>query len=257
MAKAFFLFNGKEIAIQCTKEDKMKEICNRFAIKVDININSLLFIYGGNKINYELAFNQQANSMDNNINQMKILVYKSENGGLKCKKCGEIIHLDILDNIIKFNNEQKDTFIEMKEQLDNIIKLNNITDIMRKIKLIKLIIDNLISENEKKLKDIQNDINNNDNIKAKNNDYNFELIGEHNLGTKEKKILKSYIEKSFKQYSDYMDIAKCIQNYCEKNKEGKWSVIVGERDKYNFFSYVNQMVVCNLGPNKISIIYNT
>ncbi len=34
----------------------MKDICNKFAVKADININSLLFMYGGNKINYELTF---------------------------------------------------------------------------------------------------------------------------------------------------------------------------------------------------------
>ena len=59
--------------------------------------------------------------MDNNINQKKILVYQSENDGLKCKKCLETIHLDILDNIIKYNNEQKNILIEMKNQIDNII----------------------------------------------------------------------------------------------------------------------------------------
>ena len=234
----------------------MKDICNRFAIKNDKNINSLIFLYGGSKINYELTFKQQANSIDNNINQMKIIVCQNENEGLKCKKCGEKIHLDILDNIIKYNNEQKDTLIEMKDQIDNIIKLNNISDITRKIKLIKLILDNLISENEKSLKDIQNIINNSNSIKNKNNDYNFELIGELNLRSNEKNIFKSYIEKSFKQYSDYIDIAKCILSYCNKKKEGKWSVIVGERDKYKFFSYAEQMIYGNIGPNKITIIYN-
>ena len=257
MSKAIFLFNGQELVIQCTKEDKMKDICNRFAIKIDININSLIFIYGGNKINYELTFKQQANSMDNDINQMKILVFQSENNELKCKKCGEKIHLDILDNIIKYNNEQKDTLIEMKNQIDNIIQLNNISDIIRKIKLIKIVLDNLISENAKSLKDIQNAINNNDNIKTKNNDYNFEIIGEYNLESDEKKTLKSYIEKSLKQYSDYMDIAKCIINYCYKMKKGIWSAIVGERDKFKFFSEVEKMIYGNIGPYKIGIVYNS
>ena len=187
MANVVFLFNGKELSIQCTKEDKMKDICNRFAIKIDININSLIFIYGGNKINYELTFNQQANLMDNNINQMKILVYQSENDALKCKKCGETIHLDILYNIIKYNNEQKDILTEMKNQIDNIIKLNNISDIIRKIKLIKIILDNLISENAKSLKDIQNSMNNYNTFKKKDNDH-FELINEYNLQPNEKKF---------------------------------------------------------------------
>jgi len=257
MSKAIFLFNGQELVIQCKKEDKMKDICNRFAIKIDININSLIFIYGGNKINYVLTFKQQANSMDNDINQMKILVFQSENNELKCKKCGEKIHLDILDNIIKYNNEQKDTLIELKNQIDNIIQLNNISDIIRKIKLIKIILDNLISENAKSLKDIQNAINNNDNIKTKNNDYYFEIISEENLKPDKKEIFKSYIEKSLKQYSDYGNIAECIHSYCDKKKKGKWSVIVGERDKYKFISHVNQMINGNIGPYKISIIFNS
>ena len=258
MAKVLFLFNGKELAIQCTKEDKMKYICSRFAQKVDINVNSLIFIYGGNKVNYELTFNQLANSMDNNINQMKILVYQIENDGLKCKKCGEKIHLDILDNIIKYNNEQKDTLIEMKNQIDNIIKLNNLSDIIRKIKVIKIILDNLISENEKNLKDIQNDINNNDSSKFRKKDYNLKILGEFNFDSEEQKILKNYVEKSLEQYSDYMDVAKCIFNYCDKWREKKkWSVIVGEKDKYKLFTDYEQMLGVNIGPYKISIIENS
>ena len=193
MEKVVFLFKGKELAIQCTKEDKMKDICNRFATKVEININSLLFIYGVNQINYELTFKQHANSIDNNINEMKILVYQNENEEFKCRKCGETIHLDILDNIIKYNNEQKDTLIEMKNQIDNIIKLNNIAEIIRKIKLIKILLDNLISENEKSLKDIKNDLNNIDSIKTKDNDYNFQIIKECQMNSETKKSEIFYI----------------------------------------------------------------
>ena len=253
MAKVVFLFNGKELAIQCTKEDKMKDICNKFAIKVDININSLLFIYGGNKINYELTFKQHASSMDNNINEMKILVYKSENDEFKCKKCGETIHLDILDNIIKYNNEQKDILIEMKNQIDNIIKLNNISDIIKKIKLIKIILDSLISQNEKSLKDIQNDLNNSDTIETKNNDYNFQIIKEYQMNSETKKYLKYIIEKSYKQCSNYLEIATCIQKYCDNNFTGEWSVIVGDKDKYYSVTHHSQMIGGYIGSYKILI----
>ncbi len=34
---------------------------------------------------------------------MNILVYRKEEERLKCSKCGEIINLDIFDNIIKYN----------------------------------------------------------------------------------------------------------------------------------------------------------
>ena len=253
MANVVFLFNNSELAIQCTKEDKMKDICNRFAIKNDKNINSLIFLYGGSKVNYELTFKQQANSIDNNINQMKIIVCQNENDGLKCKKCGETIHLDILDNLVKYNNEQKDTLIEMKNQINNIIDLNNINDIIRKIKLIKIILDNLISENEKNLKNIQNVINNSDIVETKNNNYNFELISEYNMQYDEKQNLKSYIEESIRQYSDYKEISKSIHNYCQKIKVGNWSVITGDRDKFKAISSANQGMVGNIGPYRISI----
>ena len=136
-----------------------------------------------------------------------------------------------------------------------VLFIDGVSDIIRKIKLIKIILDNLISENAKSLKDIQNTMNNYNSFRKKDNDY-FELIKERNLQPNDKKILKSYIEKSLKQYSNYMDIAKSIREYCEYNKEGKWSVIVGERDKYNFSSYVEQDLVSNIGPYKITIIYN-
>ena len=99
------------------------------------------------------------------------------------------------------------------------ITFNNISDNIRKIKLIKIILDNLISENEKSLKDIENDINNCDFIKNKNDDYNLKLIDEYNLKFYQNKYLKYYIEKSIKLYSDYMDIAKCIFDFCRKKKQ--------------------------------------
>ena len=253
MAKVIFSYNGTELTIQCTKDDKMKDICKRFSTKVDINMNSLFFLYGGNKINYELTFMEQANSNDNNCNQMKVLVYKKDNEELKCKKCGSIINLSILDNIIKYNNEQRDIIIEMKSQINNIINLNNINEITRKIKIVKLMLDNLIAENEKCLKEIQNTRNNNENITKKN--YNFELAKKHGLNSYEENILKNLIVKSVEQCSSYFDIATSIKNYCEKWKEGIWSVIVGEKDKYIIFSEYNSCIAGYIGPYKIKIDY--
>ena len=41
MAKVVFIFNGVKTTIQCQKEDKMIQICQKFATKIDANINSL------------------------------------------------------------------------------------------------------------------------------------------------------------------------------------------------------------------------
>ena len=116
-ARASFSFEGKDVKIQCLNEDKMKDIYNKFSSKLNLNINLLYFIYNGNQINLELTFKEQANSLDKNRNQMNILVFRHENDGLRCQKCGEIISLPILDNILKYNNNQKDILIETKIKL--------------------------------------------------------------------------------------------------------------------------------------------
>ena len=79
MATVIFTFNGKQTIIQCKKEEKMKDICNKFISKIGININSVYFLYGGKRFNLELTFNEQANLIDNNLNEMNILVYETKN----------------------------------------------------------------------------------------------------------------------------------------------------------------------------------
>ena len=73
-ANVIFTLEGVNLSIRCTAEDKMKDICNKYSTKINKNMNSLLFLYEGNKINYELSFKEQANSIDRNNHQMKIFV---------------------------------------------------------------------------------------------------------------------------------------------------------------------------------------
>ena len=54
-----FNFEGREVIIQCSKNEKMKDICQRYSNKINININSLIFLYGGNQLNFNLNFNEQ------------------------------------------------------------------------------------------------------------------------------------------------------------------------------------------------------
>ena len=56
MATVVFSFNGVELKIQCSKEEKMKDICRRCATKINKSINSLYFLYSGNQVNHELRF---------------------------------------------------------------------------------------------------------------------------------------------------------------------------------------------------------
>ena len=72
--KVIFTLDGVDVSIQCSKEVKMKDICQKFANKVEKNINSLLFLYGGDQLNFLLSFKDLAKDK----NEMKVLVYTKE-----------------------------------------------------------------------------------------------------------------------------------------------------------------------------------
>ena len=78
-SKIIFTLDGVNLIIQCSPEDKIKDICQKYATKVGSNVNSLTFLYGGNQMNMELKFNEQANLIDRNNKEMRVLVYKNEN----------------------------------------------------------------------------------------------------------------------------------------------------------------------------------
>ena len=73
-ANVIFFLNGENLTILCTTEYKMNDICKNYSTKINKNINSLIFLYEGNKVKFELSFKEQANNIDRNNNQMKILV---------------------------------------------------------------------------------------------------------------------------------------------------------------------------------------
>ena len=93
-AKTIFIFNGANITIQCTTNDKMRDICQNFSTKINKVMNSFIFLYGGNLVNLELSFNSQERKIDRENKEMRILVYNNEDEIFICPKCGEIIKLN-------------------------------------------------------------------------------------------------------------------------------------------------------------------
>ena len=45
MAEINFIYNGIETIIQCETNYKFKEICKKYCIKLELDINELIFIY--------------------------------------------------------------------------------------------------------------------------------------------------------------------------------------------------------------------
>ena len=165
-AKIIFNLDGIDITIQCSIEDKIKDICQKYVTKIESNINSLIFLYGGNQINMELKFKEQANLMDINRNEMKVLVYKKENDDITCPYCNKKIKLEKIDDIILSNNNIKDTINGIKLNIDNIIKLSNNNNISIQLKNINFLLNGVnedINKNNTKLKNLlkENIINNN------------------------------------------------------------------------------------------------
>ena len=112
MSKVIFLFNRFEIIIQCNKNEKMKEIFKRFALKANLEINKIYFLYNGDKINEELKYNEVVNREDNERDTMSILVYETNKtiiqynitklNEILCPQCNENILIKIYNYKINF-----------------------------------------------------------------------------------------------------------------------------------------------------------
>ena len=147
MAEIIFHYDGRTITIQCDKNQKMKDICNNFSNKINMDVNSLLFLCRGNKLNLDCSYNEISKE-----NRLNILVYKNESE--ICSKCGRITNNKLIDEIILLNNNLNYTLIGLKSQIDNIINdINTKKDeiyITSQLKNINLVINN-INEDFKKM----------------------------------------------------------------------------------------------------------
>ena len=105
-AKVIFNYEQSILTIQCSSEDKMRDICERYSTKVGIHMNLLMFLYGGNQLNLELKFKEQANSFDKSSKEMNVIVIKNDLDSFTCPNCGEKIKLNTekIDEIISSNN---------------------------------------------------------------------------------------------------------------------------------------------------------
>ena len=224
MAKVCFEYNGIKTFIQCSKEEKMSNICIKYAVKIQKNINSLYFLYNGIKINNELTFYEQANSFDKNRLEMNILAISTDDEAnpLQCPKCGcNLDNIKIFSDLMKCNKKLNNMLNELKSQIE-LININEIDKIENKIKLIKYLVNDIISENEKNKIEIQNILNKNKN--EINKDEKFKYL-EKELNNM--KINESTKENSYNSYDNF-DIKqkKCIHLFKEHSNTVYCSTIL-------------------------------
>ena len=217
-AKIIFTLDGVNSIIQCSTENKMKEICQNYATKINKKIDTLLFLYEGNQINFEQTFINQAISIDKNNNEMKISVYKKD------KLLNNLLDLDIQTNII--NNKENQISIEKEKY--NINKKNN-NNLMDNIKS-KYIIEMVFSYIE-------------ENLKLKMVKYNKYLQNKMDIKLDTYKFFcTKYIEYEengiVKEYNKYNDKLIYEGEYLNGKRNGKGK----EYDRYEYLIFVGEFL---------------
>ena len=112
MASIDLLFNGATTTIQCNENDIIKEILNKFCIKVGQNMKDLCFLYGGGIIELDKTFYQVASSEDKKRKKLSIIVTNNktsinQNSNSKkskyitCPKCNDTARISIQNFKIK------------------------------------------------------------------------------------------------------------------------------------------------------------
>ena len=234
-SKVIFAFDGIETSIQCAKDDKMEDICQKYSAKIKKNINTLLFINEGNKINFDLSFEEQSKFQGNEKNEMKILVYKNKNYKIIYSKKELKIELSNkkINDIISENDKIKNMVNEVKSDIEvtNIMNNNFLVDTMniqsQNIPKVSNNIQEDIHKNNKKLKHLLKDDNNIKNNNYKINNKNFKLTEEKPL----ENVKSKYILKIIFSYSNEKRKLKLIKY--NKNLQNKMDI---EITHYKFFS---------------------
>ena len=74
MLKVEFQYQNSPYYIQATEQDKFREVCNKFAQKIKIDINNVYFLYSGSNANLEQNISQIINKLDQERKMMVIIV---------------------------------------------------------------------------------------------------------------------------------------------------------------------------------------
>ena len=117
MAQVIFLYKGNEISIQCKITEQFKDIFNKFSSKMNIDLNKLVFLYGGSKLNENLTFENQSINKDIINNTTKITVCEID----------KYNNNEYWENI-DINKQKKELKIILCKYLDDRVYLGNKVD---------------------------------------------------------------------------------------------------------------------------------
>ena len=134
---AVFIFDKEKTFIECSDEENIYTICNKFINKLNINKNEIIFLYKGKKINQNFKINEFINKDDFKNNKINIFYIKNKHiskerlidkkNVLKeiiCPECGEICKIKFNDyKIILYGCKNNH---EVKIEFENFHEIQNI-----------------------------------------------------------------------------------------------------------------------------------
>ena len=75
MVEVIFNLGGNITIIQSDINDKMKDIIDKFLIKINKKGDNLYYLYNGNRIKYDISFIEQANELDKKSKKNEYISY--------------------------------------------------------------------------------------------------------------------------------------------------------------------------------------
>ena len=112
MATVEFVLNQVPTIIQCTLDETMQSICQKFATKIEKNISDIFFLYNGGPLDLQAKFSEQAAKNDLENKRMKILAQAltdtsiatpkvlTKSKDIVCPQCGELCFFHLRDHKI-------------------------------------------------------------------------------------------------------------------------------------------------------------
>ena len=124
MVEVKFSYHGSYTSIQCNESDIMKDIIEKYISKIELDIDKIYFLYGGNLINNELSVKELIKETNENIINILVSeideenpIKKEEKKELKksniiiCSKCKDICRLEIKNYQIELYGCENDHII--------------------------------------------------------------------------------------------------------------------------------------------------
>ena len=144
---AIFIFDKEKTVIECSNDDYIDDICNKFIKKINARKNEIIFLYKGKIINQNIKINKYINKkyLKNNkinifcikikyISKKKLLYNKNKLKEIICPQCNEICKIKFDDykiilfeckNNHKLNSIEFENFIETQNIGKSKVKCNN------------------------------------------------------------------------------------------------------------------------------------